>query len=110
MDRQFQLVPEQASTMAPRVDALFYYITGVCVVFAVLIGVTLIYFAVRYRRVREDYFPQPLVGSKVLELTWSIIPLILALSMFFWGLIVFFDQQRTPDNSLDVYVTGKQWM
>ena len=30
--------------------------------------------------------------------------------MFFWGLFLYFDYARTPDNSLDIYVTGKQWM
>src|SRR5262245_25716566 len=110
MEQQFQLMPEQASTMAPQIDALFWFIVGVCGTCTVLIAIVLIFFAVRYRRVREDYFPSPLVGSKVLELTWSVIPLCLAMTMFFWGLILFFDQQRTPDNSLDVYVTGKQWM
>src|SRR5436190_14973857 len=98
MERPFTLLPEQASTMAPRIDALFWFIFGVSAFFTVLIAVTLIYFAVRYRRVREDYFPTPLVGSKALELTWSIVPLFIALFMFFWGLVLYFDYQRTPDD------------
>src|SRR5262249_41120530 len=78
--------------------------------FTLLIAVVLLYFAVRYRRVTEDYFPTPLVGSKVLELTWSFVPLLIVLFMFFWGLAIFMDTERPPDDSLEVYVTGKQWM
>src|SRR3954463_2931424 len=110
MEKQFQLVPDQASTMAPRIDMLFWFIVAVCAFFTVLIAVLLISFAVRYRRVREDFFPTPLVGSKILELTWSIVPFGIVMFMFFWGLILYFDYARTPDNSLDVYVTGRQWM
>ena len=110
MNTDFHLFPEQASTMAPRVDALFWFITAVCAFFTVLIAVLIITFAIRYRRRSEDYFPTPVVGSKVLESTWTGIPLLLAMVMFFWGASVYFDIFRRPDNALEVYVTGKQWM
>jgi cytochrome c oxidase subunit 2 len=110
MEKQFELLPEQASTLAPQIDALFAFNVSVSVFFTLLIAVVLLYFAVRYRRVREDYFPTPLVGSKVLELTWSFAPLLIVLFMFFWGLVLFIDSERPPDDCLEVYVTGKQWM
>jgi len=62
--RPFTLFPEQASTMAPRIDALFWFIFAVCAFFTIAIAIVLIYFAVRYRRVREDYFPTPLVRQQ----------------------------------------------
>jgi cytochrome c oxidase subunit 2 len=110
MNTDFRLFPEQASTMAPRVDALFWFIVAVCAFFVVLIAVLLMYFAVRYRRKSEDYFPQPVIGSRVLEVTWSAIPLVLLLAMFFWGASIYLDIFTPPENSLEVYVTGKQWM
>lgn len=110
MDRPFTLLPDQASTMAPRIDALFWFITAVTVFFTVAIAIVLMFFAVRYRRVREDFFPTPLVGSRVLELTWSGGPLVIVSIMFVWGLFLYFDYQRPPENCLEVYVTGKQWM
>ena len=96
MDSNFRLLPEQASTMAPRVDALFWFITGVCVFFTLLIAILLMFFAVRYRRRTEDYYPKPLLGSKTLETLWSVIPLGLTLVIFFWGANVYFDLLRTP--------------
>ncbi|MGL4549962.1 MAG: cytochrome c oxidase subunit II [Gemmataceae bacterium] len=110
MGSEFVLFPEQASTIAPRIDALFWYITGVGVFFTLLIAVGLMTFAARYRRKSEDYFPKPIVGSTALELTWTVIPLILVLVMFVWGLTIFVDYSRAPENALEVYVTGKQWM
>lgn len=110
MNTDFRLVPEQASTIAPRVDALFWYITAVCVFFTLLIAVLLLFFAVRYRRRREDYFPTPLIGSTKLEVLWTVIPLLIALSMFFWGAWVYLDINRPPADALEVYVSGRQWM
>src|SRR5262249_44328377 len=82
MDSEFRLLPQQASTMAPRVDALFWFITAVCVFFTLLIAVCLLFFAIRYRRRTEDYFPTPVIGSKLLETTWSVVPLMIALFIF----------------------------
>ncbi|MFO0878856.1 MAG: cytochrome c oxidase subunit II [Gemmataceae bacterium] len=110
MNTDFVLLPEQASTMAPRVDGLFWFIVGICVFFGLLIAAMLLLFAVRYRRVREDYVPTPIHGSTPLELFWTGVPLIIVMIVFFWGAAVYFDIMRTPENALEVYVTGKQWM
>src|SRR5262249_27196539 len=110
MTTDFRLLPEQASTMAPRVDSLFAYIVAVCAFFTLLIAVLLLFFAVRYRRRTEDYFPTPLIGSKKLETLWSVVPLLLALAMFFWGTSIYLDINRPPEDALEVYVIGKQWM
>jgi cytochrome c oxidase subunit 2 len=39
-----------------------------------------------------------------------IIPLILAMAMFGWGAVVYVDYRHAPQDTLDVYVIGKQWM
>lgn len=110
MNTDFRFFPEQASTIAPRIEALFWYITGVTIFFTLLIFIGVITFAVRYRRRSDDYFPKPVVGSTALELTWTFIPLVLVMIMFGWGLTIYADYWRTPDNAMEVYVTGKQWM
>jgi cytochrome c oxidase subunit II len=110
MGEDFQLFPDQASTMAPRVDHLFYYILAVGLFFALLIAVLLLVFAVRYRRRREDHYPRPVIGSTLLEAAWIGIPLLLALVMFGWSASVYMDMVRPPENATEVYVTGRQWM
>ena len=54
MNFGFPLFPEQASTMAPRVDALFYFLVAVTVFFVALIFFMIVIFAVKYRRRAED--------------------------------------------------------
>jgi cytochrome c oxidase subunit II len=110
VDTNFELFPKQASTVAPHVDALFFFILSVCVVFTLLVAGFVFVFAIRYRRRSEDYYPKPIIGSNLLESAWSIVPLIIALGIFFWGASTYFEIVRMPDDALEIYVVGKQWM
>ncbi len=103
------LFPDQASTMAARVDLLYFYLLTVSACFTVLITVTVIFFAVRYRRSKHPY-AVPIEGSTKLELAWSIIPLMIAMSMFVWAANIFFAMNRPPRGALEIYAVGKQWM
>jgi cytochrome c oxidase subunit 2 len=104
------LFPEQASTLAPSVDMLYLFLIGVSLFFGLLIAGLLIVFAVRFRRRPGDPVPEPIHGSTALELTWTIIPFSIAMVIFFWGAIVYFEMARPPDNAHEVFVVGKQWM
>jgi cytochrome c oxidase subunit II len=106
----FPLFPEQASTMAARVDALFFFLVGVSVFFGVLISVFIVVFAVKYRRRSEDERPPAVAPDMRLEILWTVIPLGLTLVMFFWGAKLFFITYDPPANALEINVVAKQWM
>ena len=104
------LFPDTASTMAPRVDALYFFLIAVAGFFSLLIASLIVYYAVRYRRRSHDAVGARIEGGLVLEITWTVIPLALALAIFAWGASVFFAMASPPHESLNVYVVGKQWM
>jgi cytochrome c oxidase subunit 2 len=104
------LFPESASTMAPRVDALYFFLVGLTVFFSMLIAGLIVYYAIRFRRRSPDAIGARIEGGLVLEITWSVIPLIIVMTIFVWGASVFFAMSRPPDDTLNVYVVGKQWM
>jgi cytochrome c oxidase subunit 2 len=110
MDLGFPLFPEQASTMAARVDALFYFLVAVAIFFAALIFFTIVVFAVKYRRRTDDERPPPIEGNNSLEVFWSAVPLGLTMVMFVWGAIIYFDIYNPPNDALEISVVGKQWM
>ncbi len=110
MNLGFPLFPEQASTMAARVDALFYFLVAVTVFFAALIFFMIVVFAVKYRRRSENERPRPIEGNFWLEILWSAIPLGLTMVMFVWGAIIYFDIYNPPDDALEISVVGRQWM
>jgi cytochrome c oxidase subunit II len=110
MPDQFQLFPDQASSFAPQVDALFFYILGVSVFFSVLIAGCILYFAVKYRRRAEGEPVAATRDSTALEVTWSVIPLGLVLVMFVWGSRLYYSAGRPPADAMEIHVVGKQWM
>jgi len=110
MWQNLPLLPEQASTIAPRVDALFVFVLGVAVFFAGLIFVSIVYLAVKYRRRADAAAPKLIAGSLALELLWTVIPFGLTMVMFVWGALLFVEIQNPPADALEIIAVGKQWM
>src|SRR5215472_9587016 len=110
MGSKLPLFPEQASTMAPEVDHLLYFLLVVAVFFTLVIFLSIFYFAIRYRRRSEQELPRVFHTGMTLEVLWSVIPFGLTMIMFTWGAAIFFRQSWAPDDSLTIYAVGKQWM
>jgi cytochrome c oxidase subunit 2 len=102
-------MPPQASTVAGRLDAVFYLIYWICVFFFVLIVGIMIVFLIKYRRREGRSAEVTATHNTPLELTWTIIPLILVVAIFYVGLDGYVDMIQAPQNSYEVNVTGKQW-
>ncbi|HVH70873.1 MAG TPA: cytochrome c oxidase subunit II [Candidatus Dormibacteraeota bacterium] len=107
---QLPLYPEPASNFAPPVDGLMIFITSVCVFFAAGITIAIVYFFFKYHRKTPDAVGIVTHENSRLEAAWMIVPLILAMTMFGWGAVVYVDYRHTPSDTLDIYVLGKQWM
>jgi len=104
------LFPEQASTFAWQVDALYAYLIVISIAFTIPIVAAIFFFAIKYREKEKFATPEEMHGSIVLETVWSIIPFVISMTIFLGGAIVYYNQFRVPDDSMDVYVVGKQWM
>lgn len=105
-----QLFPTQASTLAVEVDNLYFFVLAVTSFFAVLVVVLVLYFSIKYRDETGEKVGAPITGSIPLEVGWSIIPFFIAMGIFVWATTVFFHIVRPPDQALEIYSTGKQWM
>jgi cytochrome c oxidase subunit 2 len=103
------LFPAEASTIAPWVDALYFFLLLLTLIGLILVGALLLAFSVRYRRSRNPVATQ-VEGSTLLEATWTIIPLALFLVCFVWGALLYFRIYNPPANSMNIYIVGKQWM
>jgi cytochrome c oxidase subunit 2 len=102
--------PPQGSTHAASVDALYLFFVAVTAFFSVLIALLVVVFAIKYRRRAVDEVGAPIHGSLILELTWTFIPLVIAMVMFVWGASLYFQITTPPSNAMEVYVVGKRWM
>ena len=110
MGSNIPLFPEAASAIAPDVDHLALFLLAVAAFFSVAIFATIFYFAIRYRRRSDRELPHVQHGGMLLEILWSVIPFAITMVMFTWGARLYFQESRPPDNSLPIYVVGKQWM
>ncbi len=104
------LFPEQASTFAWQVDALYVYLIVVSIAFTIPLVAAIFFFTIKYRETEKFATPEEMHGSMVLETVWSIIPFVISMTIFLGGAIVFFNQYTPPEDAMEVYVVGKQWM
>lgn len=107
---ELRLLPEQASTVAGPVDDLYWFITGVSGFFTILVATLILIFAIRYRR-RGKRLERPAASGVLgLELTWTIIPFVIAMMMFVWSADLFLTIRQPPPDALQVFAVGKRWM
>jgi cytochrome c oxidase subunit 2 len=104
------LFPESASTMAPRVDALYFFLVGLAMFFSLLIAGLITYYALKFHRRSPRAIGAQSHGNLMLELAWTVIPLLITMVIFVWGAGLYFAMSRPPDDAIDIYVVGKQWM
>jgi cytochrome c oxidase subunit II len=110
MQSWIPLVPDSASTLSWKVDAIYFYLSGITLFFTLLISGILIFFVIRYRRRSPYEIPRPIAGSHKLETLWTVIPFVISMTIFGWAASVYFQQYHPPENAVEVYVVGKQWM
>lgn len=113
LDKPFALIPEQASTLASEVDAVFFGMLLLCGLTLLLVLFLMTRFIVRYRKGntasdRSHRWPE---SKKVrLEWTWIIIPLLIFLAVFVWGGMVYIRLYSVPAEGLEIHAIAKQWM
>ena len=109
MFKGFSLVPDQASTIAERLDHLIYFLAGLSLFFTVLIFLSVMYFAVKYRRGSKADRTGP-GASHRLEPLFVGVPFVIAMFIFFWSANLYFAISRPPAGALEIFVTARQWM
>lgn len=102
-------LPSVSSTTAGDVDALFNFILYAGgVMFAIVVGAVAL-FVWRYRRRGKAGLTSGVDHSLSLEITWTLIPVILILIVFFWGFNDYMRMNIVPHDALEIKVTGQRW-
>jgi cytochrome c oxidase subunit II len=104
------LFPEQASTMAGRVDALYFFLLAISIFFSLLIAGLIVFYAVKYRRRDPDSVGSNAHTGLLLEVTWTVVPFLISMVIFVWGAKIFVAISSPPAETMNIYVVGKQWM
>ena len=97
-----------ASNFVVPVDNTFIFIVAVCVFFLVLITILMITFVIKYNR-KKNKKAVNIHGSVSLEITWTVVPTLLVLIMFWMGWTGYEAMRDAPKNSMIVDVYAQMW-
>ena len=97
-----------ASNFAHSVDSVFLFTIIVSMFFLVLITSLMIFFVIKYSRKRNPRATN-VHSSLTLEITWTVIPTILVLIMFWYGWVGYKDMSNIPEDALTIDVTAQMW-
>ncbi|MBW6478957.1 MAG: cytochrome c oxidase subunit II [Bacteroidales bacterium] len=97
-----------ASTFVEGVDNAFMLILGISFFFLIGISLTIILFIYRYNQKKNPKATQ-VKDSVALELTWTIIPLILVLGMFYYGYVGWIPMKTPPSEGIEVTANARMW-
>lgn len=103
------LLPPARSTLAGETDALFNFINVISVFLLLGITIAIIYFSIKYRRRSSDDVTPLITHNNRLEITWSVIPLILVVIVFGWGYNGFLNLNTPPDDAYEIRVMARTW-
>lgn len=95
-------------TPVQGVDQAFWYILGISAVLLFGITAVMVYFVVRYRRSKNPVAAD-IRDNYPLEIAWTIIPTLIALSMFYIGWSSYLGLRTVPDDAMEVEVLAQQY-
>jgi cytochrome c oxidase subunit 2 len=102
-------MPVRGSANAAAVDWLFYFIYYISLFFFALIVGLMVYFIFRYRQKSPDQLGEGPTHNTPLEITWTVIPLVLVIAIFWIGFTGYMKGAIAPDSAYEVQVVGQKW-
>jgi len=90
------------------VDRSFYFIIGFSFLFLFAITLVMIWFVIRYRRSKHPV-PSDIRGNVLLEITWILIPTVIAIFMFISGWQSYTGLRNVPEGAMEIDVMAQSF-
>src|SRR5215813_7572950 len=100
------MLPPQGSAFAGEVDTLYMFLFWLSVALFLGITVPAIYFAWRYRYKPGRVTPHQ-THNTLLEIVWSVLPLLLCVLIFFIGLDGWMKYVVAPGEALEIQILAR---
>ena len=98
----------EGSNLAGAVDRAFIFIFAISFIITIGITVLMIYILIHFSR-KKNKNPQQFSHNTKLEVTWTVIPLIIVLMMFYYGWAGFAPMRKVPADAMPITVIGRMW-
>lgn len=102
-------LPRQASTVAKDSDDLFNAILWICIFFFLLVTVLLVAFVIKFRHKKGEKRDVSASHSMTLEITWTVIPSIIVVFLYYYGFKQYMNLAVEPPNAYPINVTARMW-
>lgn len=97
-----------ASNYVTTFNASFNLMLWVAIAFIVFLTGAMLWFVYKYNRKRHKKAVQ-IEGSTALEITWTVIPILIALLLFYYGWAGYTPMNKAPDDAMNVTTIGRMW-
>jgi cytochrome c oxidase subunit 2 len=102
-------LPKAVNAAADESDTMFFSVLALSVVFFLAILITIVYFVIKYRH-RPGHKPQPSSAhNDALEITWTIIPTIIVVFLFYYGWRSYIRVVTPPQKAVEIQVLAWRW-
>jgi len=100
-------LPDNASKEGERIDFVFWFVTAICIAIFSVVASLSVYSLIKFRAKPDDDSDGPPVhGHTGIEITWTVIPLILVIAMIVVSSVALAQNDRDPSNSMRVEILG----
>jgi cytochrome c oxidase subunit 2 len=98
----------EASNYVSTYNTAFYFIAGISLLLLAGLTFAMLYFIFRYNRKKHAVATQ-IEGNTTLEVTWTVIPLLLALFMFHLGWAGWKPTTKPPKDAMNITAVARMW-
>jgi len=106
----FPVFPHQASRVAEQTDYIYWGLICLSAAVCLVVFVPMTFFLFKYRASHPADRTPPALPQNTIEITWTLIPLIVFMGFYAWAARQYFEIERPPPGAMNVNVIGKQWM
>ena len=96
-----------ATTVSPT-DKALYFSAAISVFFIILLTAIMVIFVFKYRRKNHPVAGGP-TSNIWLEITWTTVPTLLALAMFYYGIVSYNVALEPPQSAPEITVIAHMW-
>jgi cytochrome c oxidase subunit II len=97
-----------ASNYVSSFNTSFYFILVISLLLLTGLTLTMLYFVFRYNNKKNNSATQ-IEGSTILEITWTVIPTLLALVMFYYGWAGWKPMNKPPKDAMNITSIARMW-
>ena len=102
-------MPKAVNLAADESDQMFYAVLGLSIFFFFAITIVVVYLVWKYRH-RPGHKPEPSAAhNDALEITWTVIPTIIVVFLFWFGWRSYIDVVTPPQKAIEIGVEAWQW-